>query len=187
MGWFATTKEKGLLFAPTPWVEEIVPGRVLAVRGFGFSDIHFVVSDNGQELISIDAGTQPFSMDIAHGFVMQRYPDLPPLTTVFITHAHWDHVGSFTYLKTLEPEVTFYGRDNFAGTVSRSVRNHSYQQFRGAGFKDEWISTYKPDIEVVEPSFALDTKVTMPAPLAAAIAICSSIVKTSALSQGHWL
>jgi hypothetical protein len=142
MGWFATTQEKGLRFAPTPWDEEIVPGRVLAVRGFGFSDIHFVVSDNGQELISIDAGTQPYSMEGAYDFIMQRYPDLPPLTTVFITHAHWDHIGGFTYLKTLRPEVTFYGRDNYAGTVSRSLRNHTYEQFRGDGFQDEWIRRF---------------------------------------------
>jgi len=110
MGWFATTREKGLLFAPTPWIEEIVEGRVFAVRGFGFSDMHFVVSDDGEALISIDAGTQPHSMKAAHELLMQRYPNLPALTTVLVTHAHWDHVGGSTYLRALEPAVTFYGR-----------------------------------------------------------------------------
>lgn len=150
MGWFATTKEKGLLFAPTPWIEEIVAGRVFVVRGFGFSDIHFVVSEDSQELISIDAGTQPYSMETAHKFLLQHYPDLPGLTTLFITHAHWDHVGGFTYLKSLEQDLKIYGRGNYQGTINRVLRQHSYQQFRGADFKDEWVNSYQPDISVDE-------------------------------------
>jgi len=148
MGWFATTKEKGLLFSPTPWIEEVVSDRVYAVRGFGFSDMHFVVSDDGQELISIDAGTQPYSMEGALNFLRERYPDLPPLTTVFVTHAHWDHIGGFTYLKSLQPEVTFFGRGNYADTVHRVRRNHTYEQFRGAGSNDAWVSAYRPDTAV---------------------------------------
>ena len=148
MGWFATTRDEGLLFAPTPWIEEVVPERVFAVRGFGFSDLHFVVSDDGRELISIDAGHQPFSMEAGHVFLMDRYPDLPPLTTAFVTHAHWDHVGGFTYLKSLDPGVTLYGRDNYAGTVARVLRNHSYEQIRGAGFNHEWVSEYEPDLTI---------------------------------------
>ena len=150
MGWFATTKEKGLLFAPSPWIEEIIPGRILAVRGFGFSDLHFIVSDDGKELISIDAGTQPYSMEGAYTFLVERYPDLPQLTTVFISHAHWDHIGGFTYLKSLNPELKIYGRGNYHSTIARVLRNHTYQQFRGEGFKDEWVSGYKPDIIVSE-------------------------------------
>ena len=148
MGWFATTKEKGLLFSPTPWIEEIVADRVFAVRGFGFSDIHFVVSDDGRELISIDAGTQPYSMKAAHEFLLQHYPDLPALTTAFITHAHWDHVGGYSYLRSLGNNLRIYGRDNYQGTISRVLRQHTYKQFRGAGFNDEWISSYKPDISI---------------------------------------
>ena len=152
MGWFATTREKGLRFAPTPWIEEIVEGRVFAVRGFGFSDLHFVVSDDREALISIDAGTQPYSMAAAHELLMERYPDLPALTTVLVTHAHWDHVGGSTYLRALEPAVTFYGRGNYQGTVDRTLRHHTYAQFRGAGFQDEWVSAYRPDITVDEVS-----------------------------------
>ena len=150
MGWFVTTKEKGLLFAPTPWIEEIVPGRVFAVRGFGFSDLHFVVTDNGEELISIDAGTQPYSMEKGYKFLKEHHPDLPKLTTVFITHAHWDHIGGYTYLKSLNPNITFYGRDNYANTVKRVLRNHVYHQFRGQNFKQEWVSQYQPDSTIKE-------------------------------------
>ena len=62
--------------------------------------------------------------------------------------AHWDHIGGFTYLKTLIPEVTFYGRDNYKGTVERVLRHHTYEQFRGAGFQNEWVNAYKPDVAV---------------------------------------
>ena len=150
MGWFATTKEKGLRFAPRPWIEALVPGRLFAVRGFGFSDLHFIVSDDGRELISIDAGTQPYSTEEAYEYLLERYPDLPPLTTVFVTHAHWDHIGGFTYLKSLEDEVTFWGRGNYGGTLDRVLRNHTYKQFRGEGFQHDWVSAYEPDVVVDE-------------------------------------
>ncbi|WP_350291655.1 MBL fold metallo-hydrolase [uncultured Croceitalea sp.] len=147
-GWFSTTKEKGLLFAPTPWVEEVIPNRVFAVRGFGFSDLHFVVSKNGEELISIDAGTQPYSYKDGYEFLLENYPDLPSLTTALITHAHWDHIGGYTHLKSLDSDITLYGRENFHGTVDRILKNHSYDQFRGTDFKDRWVSEYEPDVVV---------------------------------------
>lgn len=148
MGWFVTTKKQGLLFSPTPWIEEVVTDRVFAVRGFGFSDLHFVISADGQELISIDAGTQPDSMEAGYQFLMQRYPELPPLTTTIITHAHWDHVGGYSYLKALNSKITFYGRENYRGTVQRVMRNHTYQQFRGEDFQAEWVSRYQPDVAI---------------------------------------
>jgi len=148
MGWFATTKEKGLRFAPTPWIEEIVPERVFAVRGFGFSDLHFIVSHDGRELVSIDAGTQPYSMEGGYDFLRDRYPQLPPLTTVFVTHAHWDHVSGYTYVKSLDADIAFYGRGNYRGTVERALRKPTYSGFRGEGFVNDWVSAYKPDVIV---------------------------------------
>ncbi len=152
MGWFASTKDKGLLFAPTPWIEDIVPDKVFAVRGFGFSDLYFVVSEDGKELISIDAGTQPYSMRAGYEFLLSNHSNIPPLTTAFITHAHWDHIGGYTYLKTLNPEIVVYGRKNYQDTVVRVLRKHVYDQFRGAGFKDEWVKAYHPDIVVDTPT-----------------------------------
>ncbi|MCZ6694106.1 MAG: MBL fold metallo-hydrolase [Bacteroidetes bacterium] len=145
MGWFSTTREKGLLFSPTPQIEEIVADRVFALRGFGFSDLHFVISANGQELISIDAGTQPYSFQAGYEYFKAYRPDAPELTTVLITHSHWDHIGGHTYLKELNPDIKFYGRDNYRGTLERAQRNHVYHQIRGENFNNEWFAQYKPD------------------------------------------
>lgn len=150
-GWFSTTRDKGLLFAPTPWIEDVVPGRIFAVRGFGFSDLHFIISDNGKELISIDAATQPYSMEAGYQFLRENRKNLPPLTSAIITHAHWDHIGGHSYLRTLEPKVTIYGRDNYNDLINnRVLRNHPYKQFRGEGFKHEWIADYSPHIAIAD-------------------------------------
>lgn len=150
MGWFATDAESGLRFAPNPSLAEIIPNRVFAVRGFGFSELHFVVSKDGKELISIDAGTQPGSYEQGLEFLREHRPDLPPLTNVFITHAHWDHIGGHTYLRSLDDKITFFGRENYAGTVARADRNHVYDGFRSESFQSDWITSYRPDIAVSE-------------------------------------
>ena len=148
IGSMTTTKKHGLTFAPTPWIDEVVTDRVFTVYGFGFSDIHFVVSKDKRELILIDTGTQPFSMEAAYDFLKSHHSSLPPLTTVFITHAHWDHIGGHTYLKSLNPKIKFYGRDNYHDVVHRVARNHSYKQTRGFGFREEWVTHYHPDIAI---------------------------------------
>ncbi|MEQ3747683.1 MAG: MBL fold metallo-hydrolase [Henriciella sp.] len=151
MGWFATSAEEGLRFTPRPMIEEVEPGRVFAVQGFGFSELHFIVSANGEELISIDAGTQPYSLKAGIQYLRNQLPELPPLTTVFVTHSHWDHVGGHSYFRLLDPKIKFYGRANFGGTLERADRNHVYNQFRGEGFKADWITTYAPDVPISDP------------------------------------
>ena len=150
MGWFTATKEKGVTFSPTPFVEEIVRGRVFVVRGFGFSEIYFVISKNGEELIVVDAGTQPYSLKAAYEFLVQQRGTLPPLTAALITHSHWDHIGGHTFLRELSPDARFYGRENFAGTLNRVVREHTYRQFRGVGFQNDWLRGYAPDVVISE-------------------------------------
>jgi len=148
MGWFSSTKEKGLLFSPMPWIEQIIPGRVFAARGFGFSDIHFVLSEDRKELVVVDAGTQPFSMKAAYTYLMEKFPTLPPITSAFITHAHWDHIGGYTALKAINPNILIYGRENYQTTLNRVRRNHTYKQFRSAGYSDDWVKDYAPDVKV---------------------------------------
>ena len=152
MSWFTTTRKAGASMFSAPALEEVVSNRVFVLRGFGFSDIFFVISDGEKELIAIDAGTHPDSLKNAHEFLKARYPDLPSVTTTIITHAHWDHIGGYTYLQSLTPDIKIIGRGNFEGTVKRVLRNHSYQQFRGAGFKNEWVENYRPNIIVDQRS-----------------------------------
>src|SRR5262245_49373639 len=89
---FAEEVASGHTFAPRR-ISEIVPGRVYALSGFEFTEYYFVVSDDRQELIGVDAGTRPDSAKTAYEALRAYAPNLPELTAVFITHTHWDHVG----------------------------------------------------------------------------------------------
>lgn len=149
MGWFTSTPD-GATMSPEPVAKEVVPGRVFALFGFGFSDVYFVLSDDWQELIAIDAGTQPHSLQAAHEFLLSQHPDLPKVTTALITHAHWDHIGGHAYLRAHNPEIRIYGRENYRDIVDRVLRAHSYKQFRGADFDPAWVSEYAPDVAVSE-------------------------------------
>jgi glyoxylase-like metal-dependent hydrolase (beta-lactamase superfamily II) len=147
-GWFATNEVEGLRFSPAPWIETIIEDRIYAVRGFGFSDLHFIVSEDRSELFLIDAGTQPNGVEAAISFLRARYPELPQLSTVFITHAHWDHVGGQSYLRAAYQDLQFYGRGNYHQTVEHAQRNHVYRQFRGTGFSQQSLAEYEPDVTI---------------------------------------
>ena len=99
-------------------IRELVPGTVFVLSGFEFTEYYFIVSANRQELISIDAGTRPDAARDAYQALRARVPDLPPLTTVFVTHAHWDHVGGQRYFRSLNPAVRMIGRGNYADELA---------------------------------------------------------------------
>src|SRR6202162_934240 len=54
---FSEDVASGHAFAPRR-IAEIVPGRVYALSGFEFTEYYFVVSDDGRQLIGIDAGAR---------------------------------------------------------------------------------------------------------------------------------
>ena len=85
---YAVNAKKGFTFHPKR-LKEIVPGTVFLLSGFEFTEYYFVVSDDGKELIAIDAGTRPDSAQAAYEYLKGKVPNLPPLTTVFVTHTHW--------------------------------------------------------------------------------------------------
>jgi glyoxylase-like metal-dependent hydrolase (beta-lactamase superfamily II) len=77
-------------------------------------------------------------------------PGLPPLTTVFMTHAHWDHVGGHSYFRGLNPHPRFYGRGNYQEEFEREFNGPEIfaKQFFGERFSSEEVLSYKPDIAI---------------------------------------
>jgi glyoxylase-like metal-dependent hydrolase (beta-lactamase superfamily II) len=145
---YAVDATKGSTFYPKR-SREIVPGKIFNLSGFEFTEYYFVVSTDGRELIAIDAGTRPDSAQAAYEFLRDRFRDLPPLTTVFVTHAHWDHIGGHRYFRTLNPFVKFYARDNYRKeleVVTKGIRGFTY--FFGTDFKEEFIADFKPDVAI---------------------------------------
>src|SRR5262245_54395716 len=146
---FSEDRASGHAFAPRR-ITEIVPHRVYALSGFEFTEYYFVVSKDGDELIGIDVGTRP---DFAKGAyeALQAYaPGLPPLTTVFITHAHWDHVGGHSYFRGLSPRPKFYGRENYQEEFEKEFNGPDIfaKQFFGERFSAQDVLSYKPDIAI---------------------------------------
>jgi glyoxylase-like metal-dependent hydrolase (beta-lactamase superfamily II) len=135
-------------------IREVVPDTVYALSGFEFSDYYFIVSANRRELISIDAGTRPDAAREAHEALRARLPALPPLTTVFVTHAHWDHVGGQRYFRSLNPAPRFIGRDNYADELAHDALadRATLKRFFGQGFRLDDVLAYKPDVAIDRPT-----------------------------------
>jgi glyoxylase-like metal-dependent hydrolase (beta-lactamase superfamily II) len=146
---FSEDKASGHAFAPKR-ITEVVPGRVFALSGFEFTEYYFVVSKDKRRLISIDAGTRPDFAKGAYEALQAFAPGLPPLTTVFITHAHWDHVGGHSYFRGLNPRPKFYGRGNYQEEFEKEFNGPEVfgKQFFGERFNPKDVLSYKPDITI---------------------------------------
>jgi glyoxylase-like metal-dependent hydrolase (beta-lactamase superfamily II) len=146
---FSEEVASGHTFAPRR-ISEIMPGRVYALTGFEFTEYYFVVSDDRQELIGIDAGTRPDSAKTAYEALRAYAPNLPELTTVFITHSHWDHVGGHKYFRALNPRLQFYARDNYGEEIARSAAAPGVfnTPFFGERFSIEDVLSFKPDVTI---------------------------------------
>jgi glyoxylase-like metal-dependent hydrolase (beta-lactamase superfamily II) len=146
---FSEDRVSGHAFAPRRIVE-VVPGRVYTLTGLEFTEYYFVISKDRHHLISIDAGPRP---DFAKGAyeALQAYaPGLPPLTTVFITHAHWDHVGGHSYFRSLSSRPKLYGRANYQEEFAREFNGPDVfgKEFFGERFNTEDVRSYKPDVAI---------------------------------------
>src|SRR5262245_30407585 len=108
---FAEDPATGHTFSE-PRIREVVPGRVYVLSGFEFTEYAFVVSTDRRHLVAIDAGTRPDSARAAYEALRTYAPGLPDLTTVLITHSHWDHVGGHRLFRSLESHPRFYARSN---------------------------------------------------------------------------
>jgi glyoxylase-like metal-dependent hydrolase (beta-lactamase superfamily II) len=146
---FSEEVASGHTFSPRR-ISEIVPGRVYALSGFEFTEYYFVVSDDRQELIGIDAGTRPDAAKTAYEALRAYAPNLPELKTVFITHSHWDHVGGHKYFRGLNPRLQFYARDNYGEEIARSAAAPGVfgKSFFGERFSIDDVLSFKPDVTV---------------------------------------
>src|SRR5215510_2252828 len=146
---FAEDVSTGHTFSPKR-IAEIVPGKVYALSGFEFTEYYFVVSEDRRELIGIDAGTRPDSAKAAYEALRAYAPGLPALTTVLVTHAHWDHVGGHSYYESLSPRPRFYGRSNYQEEMVREFNGPGIfgNQFFGESFSNDDVHTYKPDVAI---------------------------------------
>ncbi len=146
---FSEDVASGHAFAPRR-IAEIVPGRVYALSGFEFTEYYFVVTDDGRQLIGIDAGTRADSAKVAYEALRAYAPGLPELTTIFITHSHWDHVGGHKYFRALNPHLRFYARSNYQEEIAHSVDapGNFVKQFFGERFSLDDVRSFKPDVLV---------------------------------------
>jgi glyoxylase-like metal-dependent hydrolase (beta-lactamase superfamily II) len=135
-------------------IAEVIPGRVYALSGFEFTEYYFVVSDDRRELIGIDAGTRADSAKTAYEALRAYAPNLPELTTIFVTHSHWDHIGGQTYFRGLHPKPRFYARSNYKDEIDGeldapgSIAKH----FFGERFNLDDVRSFKPDATIDRPA-----------------------------------
>ncbi|MCX7175813.1 MAG: MBL fold metallo-hydrolase [Proteobacteria bacterium] len=131
-------------------IAEIVPGKVYALSGFEFTEYYFVVSDDGRELIGIDAGTRPDSAQAAYEALRAYAPRLPALTTVLVTHAHWDHIGGHKYFRSLSSRPKFYASSHFAEEIALELNAPEpfFKRFFGTKFNIDDIRDFKPDVAI---------------------------------------
>jgi glyoxylase-like metal-dependent hydrolase (beta-lactamase superfamily II) len=146
---FSEEAKTGHAFVPRR-ISEIVPGRVYVLSGFEFTEYYFVVSDDRRELIAIDAGTRPDSAKAAYEALQAYAPGLPELTTVFVTHSHWDHIGGHTYFRSLNPRLKFYARSNYGEEITRELGGPGIfgKQFFGERFNSDDVRSFKADVTI---------------------------------------
>jgi glyoxylase-like metal-dependent hydrolase (beta-lactamase superfamily II) len=134
-------------------IREVVPGSVYALSGFEFTEYYFVVTADHKQLVSIDAGTRADSAQAALDALKQRVPGLPPLTTVFVTHAHWDHVGGQAYFRKAYPEVRFIGRSNYQSELEHDAGADitMLKHFFGEKFSMADVLGYRANVLVDRP------------------------------------
>lgn len=131
-------------------IQEIVPRTVYLVSGFEFTEYYFVVSADRRELIAIDAGSRADAAQEVLKALRAQVPDLPPLTTVLVTHAHWDHVGGHRHFRSLQPAPRFLGRGNFAQELEKGAiqESRTFGRFFGRNFRLDDVLAYKPDVAI---------------------------------------
>jgi glyoxylase-like metal-dependent hydrolase (beta-lactamase superfamily II) len=145
---FVIDRERGFAF-DSPRIEEVVPGRVYEATGYEFTQFYFVKSADGTALALIDAGTRDDSVEQALKDLAERYPGLPPLRAVFVTHAHWDHVGGHRALRALSSKPIFYASEHWRAQMAHQEGTGGpYAMWWGNRFDLSAVLSFVPDVEV---------------------------------------
>ncbi len=105
-------------------------------------------------MIGIDAGTRADSAKAAYEALRAYAPHLPALTTIFITHSHWDHIGGHEYFRGLDPKPRFYARSNYSEEIAGelNVPDSVAAHFFGSRFNLNDVRNFKPDTTIDRPT-----------------------------------
>ena len=135
-------------------IKELVPATVYLVSGYEFTEYYFVISADRRQLIAIDAGSRADAAREAHEALREKLGTLPPLTTVLVTHAHWDHVGGQRYFRSLLPTPRFIGRGTYAEELAHDAMGDTSvaRHFFGSSFRLEDVLAYRPDTTIDSPT-----------------------------------
>lgn len=146
---FSLNASSGFAFSSRR-IRQIIPHRVYELSGFDFTEYYFVVSEDGRELIGIDAGANAHAAKSAYEALRAYAPGLPALTTIFVTHSHWDHVGGQRYFRGLDPKPRFYARSNYQEEIATELSQPESigKSFFGNDFNLEDVRTFRPDVMV---------------------------------------
>jgi len=136
-------------------ITESIPRKVFTVSGFDMSEFNFIISDDGTQMMAVDMGSREDTAESAYKFLEEYYTEkygqepgysgLPKLTTVFVTHVHWDHIGGHKFFERLNPNVEFYSRYNYL--EEKEMVKHQPPPFKwylGVTFTSDNVTTYEP-------------------------------------------
>src|SRR5256884_6467430 len=128
------------------------PGSANRVTYCSESVVFFFSSRRRHTRCSRDWSSDVCSSDLKAAYeALQAYaPGLPELTTVFITHSHWDHVGGHRYFRRLNPRLKFYARNNYTEEIADAAGGPAFfgRQFFGERYDIDDVRSFKPDVTV---------------------------------------